>query len=169
MAARRRGDSVRGRPLLALLVVGCVGESTPLDGLDVTEATLESVTVVYVGAMLGFEAGGANLAVTTVDGEHLDVPVVLSGPRVGVMAGVSVGTSVIDAPLVLPTDEGGFPGEALFGTYDGWQYAGELLVGFRYGSLFNESDVEIVLSMLQFGGEASIEYAWVTVAPSSDP
>ncbi len=151
-----------------LLLTGCV-EGSVLDDMDVVEATLQDATVVFAGALVGFEAGGANLEVVTADGDMLDVPVTLAGPRLGMMAGVSVGTTIVDLPLLFDDREGaGIPGSDLLGTYDGWQYSGDVLVGFRAGALVNEALVAMPVGMLELGGGASVEYAWVTLAAPAE-
>lgn len=150
------------------LLLACAPEGT-LGDVDVTAATLADVTLFHAGAVLGVETGGATLEVQTADGDALEVPVTLSGPRLGLMVDAAFGWGMVDLPLVWfdGTGVGGtVPGSDLLGTYGGLEYSAAAGVGVHYGSLTNEAGVWMALNTLEVGAAGSVNYVWLTVAES---
>ncbi len=145
---------------------------TTLGDVDVTEATLADVTLFHVGAVLGLESGGATLRVQTTDGEDLEVPVALSGPRLGLMADVAFGWGMVDVPLVWFGDDygpgGPVAGTELLGTYRGLEYSAVAGVGVHYGSLYNDAGVWMAMNTLEVGAAGSVNYVWLTVAEQNE-
>ena len=148
-----------------LLLTGCARGDT-LVGVDIVDATLADVTLFYGGVILGVEAGGGTLRVTTVEGDALEVPVNLAGPRLGMIVDIAYGTGIVDIPLVIPSllfGEASIPGEDLLGTYEGLEYAGAAIVGVHYAALTNASDVLMLVNTVDIGITGSFNYAWLTV------
>lgn len=154
-------------PLLTLL--GCV-EGNRLDEVEVVEAAITDVALFRVGALVGVETGEATLVVGTAEGETLEVPITLTGPRLGLILDIAGGWGIIDLPLLWTSDEPGLPlaGTDLLGTYQGAEYSGVALVGVHYGTLSNEAGVWMALNTIDLGVAGSANYLWLTMAEKAE-
>lgn len=155
--------------LLPAVLLGCAAES-PLAGVEVVSATIHDVTAFYMGAIVGMQVGGATLSATTVDGDVIDVPVSMSGPKLGLLLDISVGSEMFETPLVLGDlyiDDGeSVPGDSLFGSYEGLSYSADALVGVHYAALVNENNIYLVFGTVDFGLSTSVAQTWLTIAPA---
>ncbi len=155
--------------LLPAALAGCA-EGSRLDGVDVIEASITDVSLFRVGAVVGVETGEATLEVATAEGEMLEVPVSLTGPRLGLMLDLAGGWGFIDLPLlwvvdgIQEPDDNLIPGTDLLGTYQGAEYSAVALVGVHYMTVTNEAGVWMPLSTLELGVAGSANYLWLTVA-----
>lgn len=155
---------MRGWVALVLLA-GC-GTGDQLQDLELVGAELLEVDLVAASAIVGVQSGEALLRVETTDGEVLDVPVRLSGPRLGSVFGLAYGFELVPLPLLTgaaESDEGAFPGDALLGTYEGWGSDATAVVGYSAAMLVNEEGVQMPLVLLTLGASAGVGATWVTL------
>jgi hypothetical protein len=150
--------------MLLLLLAGCTSGDLLAD-VDVTDATLGDVRLGYAGAVVGLEVGSATLTVETTDGDTLDVPVVLSGPRLGLLLDAAFGFGIVDVPLIIL--DGPVAGTDLLGTYGGLEYSAAAVVGFHHATLQNDADVMMQLSTIDLGVSGSTDWVWLTMDEAS--
>jgi len=162
----------------ALLGVGALGLAaceprTALEGVELESATLTDLGVFYAGVLVGVEVGEARLDVLTADGDELEVPVTLSGPRLGLVVELAFGVGIMDFELMpdidVRDDDDVFQGEDCFGTYTGTEYAFSLLAGVHVAVLTNEAGTALPLGTATIGAAGGLDWVSVTMEPKVEP
>lgn len=143
------------------LLLGC-GSAGELADLTLVDAVLTELVAARLGAGVSLDVASATLQVEEQGGDTLEFPVVLAGPRVGLVIDAVVGTSLVDIPLAWAGET--CPGNEVLGTYSGPEYGIATGLGSSVAILENEHDVSMSLRTLDFGTSLSVGHEWLTLS-----
>ena len=156
---------------VAAFGLGACEPRTGLEGVELESAAVTDFGAFYFGVVLGVEVAEATLVAETTEGDTLEVPITMSGPRLGVVVELAYGMGVGEFPLlhdVADDGEGVFLGEDCFGSYQGFEASAGVIGGLHYTMLSNEAGTVMPILSVPIGAAGGFNWVSVVVEPKLD-